>query len=98
MTARKTKRWSQMTTAELAAATEAFDDPSYHPPVLRPTRRELAQLHHVQQKAARSRFRIALALEKELVERTDEYAADHGLTFSDVVADALRRLIQKKSA
>ena len=35
---------------------------------------------------------------KELVERTDEYAANRGVTFSNVVADALRLLMRKKSA
>jgi hypothetical protein len=96
---RKThRRWSDMTTAELAAATKEFDDPNYDPPARKPTPRQLAQLHRVQRRSAASRFRVALLLEKTLVEQTDNYAAIHGTTFSEVVADALKQLIRKKSA
>lgn len=48
--------------------------------------------------AAKDRFRVAIALDGDLIEQADQYAASHGLTFSDVVADALRRLIKRKSA
>jgi len=95
---KKKKRWSTLNTEELAAATREFDDPNYHPPARKPSARQLAQLRRVQRKAAISRFRIALALESDLVEQTDEYAASHGLTFSEVVTDALRKLMRKKSA
>ena len=95
---KKNKRWSTLTTEELAAATREFDDPNYNPPARKPSARELAKLRRVQRKAAISRFRVALALESDLVEQTDEYAANHGLTFSEVVADALRKLMRKKSA
>ena len=94
---KKPKRWSELTTAQLAAATRAFDAPDFAPVPQRPSRRELAALHRVQRKAG-DRFRIALALEKNLVEQTDNYAAHHGLTFSAVVSDALRQLMRKKSA
>jgi len=94
----KQKRWSEMTTEELAAATRQFDDPNYVPVARKPTRRALAQLHRVQRKAAASRFRIALLLEQDVVKRTDDYATSHGITFSDVVTSALRNLIGKKSA
>jgi len=94
---RKKTRWSELTTAELAAATKQFDDPNYDPPAQTPSKRELAALHRVQQKS-KARFRVALALEKDLVEQTDNYAASHGMAFSDVVANALRQLMRKKSA
>jgi hypothetical protein len=94
----KTKRWSEMTTAELAEATKEFDDPSYHPPAIPPTARQRAQLSRVQRKVIGRRFHIALSLEKKLVEQADDYAANHGVTFSEVVADALRKLMRKKSA
>ena len=94
----KRKRWSEMTTQELAAATREFDDPSYNPPARKATNGRLEQLRRVQRKAAKNRFNIALALEANLVEQADEYAADHGITFSQLVSDALRRTIGKKLA
>ena len=56
----KRKRWSEMTTMELAAATREFDDPSYQPPARKPTVKELAQLRRAQKKAATSRLRSEL--------------------------------------
>jgi len=94
----KPKRWSEMMTQELAAATREFDDPNYNPPAQKPAKRRLSQLRRVQRKAAKNRFNIALALEANLVEQADEYAADHGITFSELVSNALRRMIGKKSA
>ena len=93
----KQKRWSQMTTEELAAATKQFDDPNYNPPALNPSKRQLAQLRRVQRKTANGRWRIAIALEGKLIEQADEYAADHGITFSQLVSDALRRVMRRKS-
>jgi hypothetical protein len=95
---KKRKRWSEMTTDELAEATQKFDDPNYDPPAIRPTARQLVQLRNLQRKAFGRRYRIALCLEKKLVEQTDNYAVNHGVTFSDVVANALRQLMRKKSA
>jgi len=92
------KRWSEMSAEELAAATHEFDDPAYDPPPLKPSGREAAALRRVQQKAKASPIRVAVALEAKLVEQADEYAARHGVTFSDVVSDALRRLMRRKSA
>jgi len=92
------KRWSDMTGDELAAATREFDAPDYRPPVRKPTRREVNQLDRVQRKAAAGRFRIALSLEKRIVEQTDDYAANHGTTFSEVVSDALKQMMRKKPA
>jgi DNA-binding protein H-NS len=94
----KRKRWSDMTTQELADATHKFDDPKYNPPARKVTKQQLAQLRRVKRKAAQNRFSIALALEANLIEQADEYAAKHGITFSELVSDALRRLIGKKSA
>jgi hypothetical protein len=94
---KKQKRWSEMTTEELAAATKEFDDPNYDPPARTPTQRELAKLDRVQRRSVANRFRIGLVLEKKLVEATDNYAATHGITFSEVVADALRKLMGKSA-
>jgi hypothetical protein len=94
----KQKRWSDLTTAELAAATREFDDPTFDPPALKPSARQAADLRRVQRKAAKDRFRVAIALERDLIEQADQYASSHGITFSQLVADALRRLIEKKSA
>src|SRR5689334_19775844 len=88
----KQKRWSEMTAAELAAATRDFDEPGFNPPAQKPSGRQLAELRRIQGKA-KDRFRIALSLEPDLIEQADEYAADHGITFSQLVADALRRLL-----
>jgi hypothetical protein len=94
----KQKRWSEMTADELAAATREFDDPAFNPPAQKPTARQAAQLGRVQRKASKDRFRVAIALDEDLITQADEYAASHGMTFSEVVAGALRRLIKKKSA
>jgi len=95
---KKRKRWSRMTTEQLAAATKEFDDPDFNPPPQRPTPAELAQLRRVQRKEANDRFRVAIALEHDLIEQADHYAASHGITFSQLVSNALRQLMRKKSA
>lgn len=94
----KTKRWSELTTEQLASATRKFDDPEYDPPAKKPTAQAAAALRRVRRKAAKDRFRVAVALDDDLIEKADQYAGSHGITFSQVVADALRQLIEKKSA
>lgn len=90
--------WSDLTTAELAVATREFDDPKFDPPAQKPSTRQASDLRRVQRKAAKDRFRVAIALEEDLIEKADQYASSHGITFSQLVTDALRRLIEKKSA
>lgn len=90
---KKPKPYWEMNAEELAQATREFDDPAYHPPALKPTAAQRAQLRRWQRKRAAARARLTLSLEKQLIEQTDNYAANHGLTFSDVVSDALRKLI-----
>lgn len=92
----KTKKWSKLTAKQLAAATAVFDDPTYNPPARKPSPRDLAQLRRVQAKAKLQR--IPIALEQRLIVQADSYAARRGMSFSDVVADALTQLIAKKSA
>lgn len=92
------KAYWDMSAAELAAATREFDDPNYHPRALRPSGKEMAQVRRWRAKRRAARFHIALMLDSDLVEKTDNYAAKHGTTFSDVVADALRRHFRKKTA
>ncbi len=93
----KNKRWSELTTKELAAATKEFDDPAYVAAVRKAPKGELDTLHRVQKKA-KNNLRISLALDRKLIEQADDYAATHGVTFSEVVSDALRKFILKKSA
>jgi len=95
---KKKKRWSELAVDELAAATRVFDDPNYQPPALQPSKRDLDSLRHVQRKAVRDRFRVAVALDEELIDQADEYALAHGMTFSDLVGTALRRMMRKRSA
>ncbi len=95
---KKRKRWSQMTTEELAQATKQFDDPNYDPPARKPTARQLAQLRQWQSRRAAKRATLAISLEQNLIEQADDYAVSHGITFSDLVSDALRRVMRKKSA
>jgi hypothetical protein len=95
---RKPKRWSDLTTDELALATRSFDDPVYQPPGLRPPQMDLAQLRRVRRRAAKDRFRVAVALDGDLIEEADQYALNHGISFSDLIASALRQLMKKKSA
>ncbi len=97
---KKQKPYWEMNTAELAAATKQFDDPSHHPRTLKMTPAERSQLRRFRrwQRKNVQRSRLTLMLHPKLVEQTDTYAAEHGLTLSDVVTDALRKLIQRKSA
>lgn len=94
----KKKRWSEMTTHELAAATKAFDKPGFQPRSLKPTNAERAALQRVRAASEANRSRVALSLDTALVEATDDYAGQKGMTFSEVVADALLRLVKKRSA
>src|ERR1035437_9718259 len=98
MTMKKQKPYWQMNAPELQEATKAFDDPVYDPPALKPTRSQLNQLQRGRRKRAAHHYRISLVLEGNLVEATDSYASKHGVSFSDVVSDALRKLMRKKSA
>jgi hypothetical protein len=95
---KKQKPYWEMNLEELAEATREFDDPSYNPPAVKPTAAQRAQLGRWQKKRAASCARLTLSLEKPLIEETDNYAVNHGVTFSEVVSDALRQLMRKKSA
>ena len=98
MSKRKPKAFWEMTTSELAEATKAFDDPAHDPPARKPTSRQAAQLRRWQGKRAAKRAKLEVSLERRLIEQTDDYAASRGMTVSDVVSNALRRLMRKKSA
>ena len=95
---RERKPYWKMTTEELADATKAFDDPNYNPPATKPTASQRKQLQQWHRKRAEDRSRLTLSLDKTLIEQTDNYAANHGMTFADVVTDALQRFIHKPSA
>ena len=94
----KRKQFWEMNTEELAKATRHFDDPTYDPPAKKPTAAQLAQLRRWQRKRAAARSMLTLSLDQKLIEQADEYAANHGIALSDLVSDALRRLLRKKSA
>ena len=87
-----------MTTDEPAQATKQFDDPTYDPPSIKPSKKQHAQLRRWQRKKMARRATLALSLEQQLIEQADEYAVSRGMSFSDLVSDALRRLMRKKSA
>jgi hypothetical protein len=94
----KRKQFWEMNTAELAAATREFDAPGFSPPAVQPTAAQRTQFRRWQAKRDDARARLLLSLDKALIEQTDNYAASHGVTFSEVVADALRKLMRKQSA
>jgi hypothetical protein len=94
----KRKPYWEMTTKELARATKRFDDPNFDPPAVKPTARQLAQLERWNRKKEAAQSTLTLSLDVSLIEHCDQYAADHGLTVSEVVSNALRQLIRKKSA
>jgi hypothetical protein len=95
---KKTKPYWEMNTAELAEATKEFDDPTYAPTAVKATAAQRAQLRRWQRKRIAARSRLTLSLDKGLIEQTDNYAVNRGITFSDVVSDALRRLMHTKPA
>ena len=92
------KPYWEMNAQELAEATKAFDDPNFEPKAVKSTPQQRAQLKRWQRKRTGARARLTLSLEKQLIEEADNYAVNHGITFSEVVTDALRQLMQKKSA
>ena len=94
----KRKPYWQMTTAELAKATKQFDDPSYDPPAIKPTAKQASQLRRWRRKGTAEQSKLTLSLEQDLIEHADEYAASHGMTFSELVSNALRRWMRKRSA
>ena len=93
----KPKAYWEMSTQELAEATKEFDDPNFSPPVAKPSAAQRAQLRRWQRKA-HQRTRLTLLLANDLIAQTDDYAVNHGIAFSDVVSNALRQLMRKKSA
>ena len=95
---KKKKPYWEMNTSELAAATKEFDAPNFNPPAVKPTMAQRSQLRRWQSKREDARTRLLLSLDKNLIEQADDYAASHGITFSEVVSDALRKLMRKKSA
>jgi len=95
---KKQKPFWEMNTKELAEATGEFDDPNYNPPAIKPTVAQRAQHLRWRRKRSAERSQLTLSLEKSLIKEADDYAVNHGVTFSDVVSDALRRLMRKKSA
>jgi len=94
----KQKPYWEMTTHELGEATKQFDDPRYDPPAVKATSKQLAQLRRWQTKRNVQRAKLTLSLEQELIDQADQYAADHGITFSQLVSNALRRVMRRKSA
>lgn len=98
MSQRRKKPYWEMTAEELAAATRRFDDPGYDPPARAPGAKRAAQLRAWQRRRAARRATLAVSLEQDLIDQADDYAARHGVTLSDLVSDALRRLMRKKSA
>ena len=95
---KKRKPYWEMTTRELTEATKQFDDPNYDPPAVTPTAKQLAQLKRWKRKAVARRSNLILSLDQDLIRRADEYAASHGIPLSQLVSDALLRLMRKKSA
>jgi len=87
-----------MTTAELSEATRQFDDPTFHPPAIKPTSRQRAQLRRWQRARSTRHATVAVSLERKLIEQADDYAVSHGITFSDLVSTALRRALRRRSA
>jgi hypothetical protein len=90
------KEFWEMDADELAAATAEFDDPNHAPRAVEPTAAQRAQLRRWQRRRSAARARIALSLDRRLIERTDSYAADHGVTFADVVTEALTGLMGRR--
>jgi len=95
---KKQKSYWDMNTEELAQATKEFDDHNYHPPAVKHNARQLAQQRRWRQRAIAARATLSLSLDQKLIEQIDEYAANHRKSFSEVVSDAVKQLIRKKSA
>ena len=92
------KPYWEMNAEELGDATKEFDDPACEPVAVKATAAERAQLRRWQRKRNAARSRLTLSLDKALIEQTDNYAVSRGVTFSDVVSDALRKLMQRKDS
>jgi hypothetical protein len=91
----------QMSPAELARATRAFDDPNFVPPA-KPEPAALASRHRRALAALRSKARdaarrdaaqVRVTLERALLRRTDELANARGINRSQVIAEGLELLL-----
>jgi hypothetical protein len=90
-----------MSSAELARATRAFNDPNFVPPTV-PEPPELAARHRkalagLQSKARSTRRtdaqQVRVTLERALLRRTDALATARGIKRSQVIAEGLKLLL-----
>jgi hypothetical protein len=91
------KPYWEMKTEELAEATKEFDNPDYNPSALKQTPAQRARWRRWQ-KRRQARQRLTVLLDKRLVERADNFAATHGKTVSELIAEALRERLKRKIA
>lgn len=107
------KAYWEMTTAELAAATKKYDDPSYRPKFRKPSKGEKA-LHDKVMKRARAEVeqkltargrprvgkgaqRIMVTVERELLSEADAEAKRRQMSRSQLIAEGLKHVIRKAS-
>ncbi len=101
---RANKSWPPMSSAELARATRAFDDPNFVPPTV-PEPAKVAQRHRNALAELRSKSRathgknaaqIRITLARTLLRRADELASARGIHRSQVIAEGLELLLSRK--
>lgn len=100
----KQKPYSSMNTAELREATRQFDNPEYHPPALpwgekQKREQRLANELGRTMKVGRPKIglgaeRIQIALERELRQKIDAFAKQHGMSRSRLLSEAARKFIE----
>ncbi len=97
---KKQKPYDQMTTAELARATNEFDRPFVAFRRSTPLTAEMRRAHRRAAKRARGRPRVGqgaaklyISMERDLLKRADSFARKHRISRSQLIANGVRALI-----
>src|SRR4051794_7885435 len=86
------KRWDQMTSEELAAATREYDVPETTPKPVRAPQAEKKRLARFMSRSAAPK-RVVITIEQQLLDRADAYAEEKKLSRSELIARGLELAI-----
>ena len=100
---KQTKHPEEMTAAELARATEAFDKPLVFEKARPMTKRERAQENKLRRgrgrpKVGKGAKKISISLEAELLRQADTMARKAGLNRSEMIAQFVSAGLRRKAS
>jgi len=94
---KKQKPYDQMTTAELAEATEQYDKPFA---AMRESKPLTAAMRRMHRRARRGRPRVGkgaaklyISMERGLLKEADRFARKHGMSRSELIANGIKAVI-----